>query len=393
MTAQNGSSMYPLIHSSDKPIIEKAKNVKLNDILAFRKNGKIIAHRVVYVGRNTNSFILKGDNNQKSDGIISKKNILGKITSVKRGKKKVLISDLYLSQSYSYLEELKKINNAFKANSLRYILLKGLPLYLFVNNSPPQKLYFDADILVEKKDFKKAQNILRTLNFKLRKPNLFGKKIEEISQVSLVNKKKPYPVVVDLHSEPAFGFTKVKSLNFLLPEIKLITNYLFENIRQITINKEKYPMLKRDALTLYLLLHFFHHNFKGANSMHLICSVVKKENVSINKVAKIAKKLNLLSFIFPPLLFLKKYYFLPKSLELEKFSISFPRKVFSKILVAVTDPFSQKSQAQEGVYRLLLLSVLSDKSILYRVKLLLSKESVKFFLPTLKSVIFNALRS
>src|SRR5574344_402147 len=69
-------SMADAINPGDWIIVKYAKNVKLNDIITFEKDGDFITHRVVEVYKET--YVTMGDANNSKDDAISKNQVVGK---------------------------------------------------------------------------------------------------------------------------------------------------------------------------------------------------------------------------------------------------------------------------------------------------------------------------
>ena len=69
-------SMEDTISIGDTIVVKKTKNVKVNDIVIYEKDGIFITHRIVKI--DGNSIITKGDANNTEDDPITKNQILGK---------------------------------------------------------------------------------------------------------------------------------------------------------------------------------------------------------------------------------------------------------------------------------------------------------------------------
>ena len=69
-------SMEDTISIGDTIVVKKTKNVKVNDIVTYEKDGIFITHRIVKI--DGNSIITKGDANNTEDDPITKNQILGK---------------------------------------------------------------------------------------------------------------------------------------------------------------------------------------------------------------------------------------------------------------------------------------------------------------------------
>jgi hypothetical protein len=86
-----GFSMSPLIRDGDILTVAPRGEARLRpgDTVAFINplNGKPAVHRIIRLDREF--IVVKGDNVAEPDGLISGKDILGVVTSVERGGKKV----------------------------------------------------------------------------------------------------------------------------------------------------------------------------------------------------------------------------------------------------------------------------------------------------------------
>ena len=69
-------SMEDTIKVNDYIIVKKTKNVKVNDIVTFERDGVFITHRIIKI--DGDKIITKGDANNAEDDPITKDMILGK---------------------------------------------------------------------------------------------------------------------------------------------------------------------------------------------------------------------------------------------------------------------------------------------------------------------------
>lgn len=386
MNLDQGKSMAPLILPSDKVIVKKGQLFEVNDIIAFLKGNRLITHRLIYIDPSKNFYITKGDNNNKHDGKIKFQQILGKVKGVKRDGEIINLSHIYLSQSSNYLKELAKVNKSLVKNKVPYLILKGLPIHLVINRTPPKRLYCDVDILIQKSHLAKVDKILARLGFKRVENILFGKKIKSYTQISYIKVAPPYPVVIDLHLEPAIGFIKYQAPNRLLPKRVAFTKHLLNNVSLIKINNNTFPVLSHETLIIYLFLHLFHHNFQGAHRLEFIDSLARTQKMNWDEVKNIVVNHKLQNFIFPGVIILKHYYKTP-----------FPKKLLKEIRPPVTQrflshaikklisPFNKRSRALEGTQRLILILLLSPSPIQEKIKVIFEKETGAYFLLTIKS--------
>ncbi|MFA5770290.1 MAG: nucleotidyltransferase family protein [Patescibacteria group bacterium] len=313
----DGESMLPLLHPKDLVNYQRISfsKIKTNDlILAFKKN-LAFTHRVIY--KTDKYLITKGDNNLESDGKISPNQIIGRVISVKRKNKIIDPEMVYLIQSSLYFKEIVKIIDTFEKNNINYVFLKGLPVHLYYEKSHPRRIYQDADILIDKPHFEKAVEILTKFGYRSADSSLspiqkkFKDKIVEIAFYKIVN---GFPVVFDIHLDPAFMMTQIGNLEALYPQklINELTQEMLKNKKEIKVNNKKFFILNSSFLILYLALHFFHHNFTGAFRLEFLDLVIRKNNYLMNdRLRDSIKKYKLQNFVSPVFYLLKKYYQTP----------------------------------------------------------------------------------
>ena len=76
-------SMEPTISAGDWIIVKANKNVKLDDIVTYEKEGEFITHRVIEAYRGT--YITKGDVNNSKDEAINQDQIVGTVVKILPG--------------------------------------------------------------------------------------------------------------------------------------------------------------------------------------------------------------------------------------------------------------------------------------------------------------------
>lgn len=314
-----GASMLPILRPDDIVYFKKISfaKIKTNDIIVIRKNRQFISHRVIY--KSKNYLITKGDNNSPSDGKIYPRQIIGKVYQAKRNGQFFNPESLYLLQSTLYFQEIVKIKTAFELVKIDFVFLKGLPLHLYFEKSHPRRLYLDCDVLVKKLDFFRAEKILLKFGYKKgetslsRTHQMIKEKEIENAYVKMIN---GFPVVFDLHLEVVFLMTQLGKLEALYPQklIDELTSEFLKTKREVKINNEKFLILNTEYLILYLSLHFFHHNLRGAFRLELMDKVIRKKQLTINNwqsIKNIIKQYQLQNFVYPVFVLLKKYYQTP----------------------------------------------------------------------------------
>jgi signal peptidase I len=138
-----GSSMAPLINERSGLIIDSAdkKSFSLGDIIVFIKEDRVIAHRIIRSlrGKKEVSFIVKGDNNLKIDGMIKKSEILGKVIKIKNPKYEINLDNTknkiikYIFLIYSLL--ILKFPNLSKYRLLFFRIRKLKSFFIFLMRS------------------------------------------------------------------------------------------------------------------------------------------------------------------------------------------------------------------------------------------------------------------
>lgn len=380
-----GNSMLPILKSGDIVYIKKTnlENIQVNDFIIIKRDTKYITHRLIY--KSKSYVVTKGDNNLKADGRVPRKNIIGKLEKVQRGKIEFTPELFYLMQSSAYLKEIIKIKNILSKGKLDFLFLKGLPLHLYYEKKPPRRIYADCDLLVRKKDLQKIKKMMRENGYKIFDSSITKKKTQVLTEISFIKKIGTVLVNFDVHINPAFMMTQLDITEYVYSTkfLEQFTEACFKNIHTITIEKETYPILEPSYLIVYLSLHLFHHNFKGVFRLELIHKIIVSEfrqKLIWNEAQHIIDNFKLRAFVYPVFLLLKKYYrtqvpeeFLnyitPKELMQQKIGIS---KVNDEV-------FNDESRLIGGINRLFLLFVLSPNSILSKMSIIFHKEMWEHF--------------
>ena len=387
----DGESMLPLLHPKDLVNYQKIgfSKIRVNDLILVFKNNFAFTHRVIY--KNKTFLIVKGDNNLKSDGKIYPRHIIGKVTSVKRKNKIIDPEMIYLIQSSLYFKEIIKIIEAFNREKIDHVFLKGLPIHLYYEKSHPRRIYQDADVLIKKDCLDTVKAILNKFGYKSVDSSLsliqnkLKDKDVEMSFYKLVN---GFPVVFDIHLEPAFMMTQLSGLDPLYPQrfISQLTEELLKNKRQITINGEKFFILNTKYLILYLALHFFHHNFRGTFRLELIDRIIRKSklnSLAINQLINTIYKYRLKKFVYPAFFLLYKYYKTPTMKRFNSITI----KQFTTISI-----FNDQFRIEAGVDRFKNLFFFSPLPFYKRIFIFLNRQVWKYGYFSLKSKLNNVLK-
>ena len=369
LSSTEGSSMLPVILPKDglyfKPIT--LHKLKTDDIIIFTLKDKLVTHRVIF--KTTKYIIAKGDNNPFSDGKIFAKQIIGRVYKIKRNGKIFNLGDLYLIQSTVYFGEIIKIKKTLEKQKIDFLFLKGLPLHIYYEKKHPQRIYADCDVLIKQKNFLKVEKIIKKLGYK--KAEAKNKKVEN----NYVKKINGSPIFFDIHVEPAFLMTQFSVLEALYrPKlIDQLTRELFSNTRQITINGEKFFILDTEYLILYLSLHIFHHNFRGAFRYDFLNNVIRNSQKRINwqEIVKKIKQYQLKNFVYYAFVLTKKYYRTPIPIFFLK---TIKPSTVTRLFLALhkTNIFDDLPKIRAGVMRFLLLFMLSPNDFVKRLTVFLN---------------------
>lgn len=324
----HGSSMQPIILSGDVVYLKKTSFHKLvvNDIVLVSKNSRYKIHRIVY--KTEKYLVTQGDNATQADGKIFPRNIYGRVYAIKRGNIVVEPDNFYLMQSTIYLKEVLKILQDFEREKVKYVILKGLPLTLYCFRKHPSRIYADCDILTSRDHLANVERLLNVNGFRKYETsftNIHKFLKDKITEISFYKVIQNIPVVIDLHLEPSFLMNQVGNLQFLYPQQlidQMMTNFL-ENRERVLVMRQWIYFLSPPDLIMYLLLHFFHHNFTGIYRLEFIDKVIrvfsKKERIFCDVIDRINQH-KVGNFVYPVFLLLKKYYGTP-----------FPMQFFPKV--------------------------------------------------------------
>ena len=87
-----GRSMFPLIRNGDQVLVAHGcAGIRRGDVIVFRHDGKLIAHRVVRISKNEagHTFLTKGDNVLQFDPPLRANEIVGRVLAIKRGEQQM----------------------------------------------------------------------------------------------------------------------------------------------------------------------------------------------------------------------------------------------------------------------------------------------------------------
>jgi hypothetical protein len=389
--------MQPILWQNDIVYFKKTafSKIKVNDMIVFYQKKQIICHRVIY--KTDKYLVTKGDNTLLPDGKVYPGRILGKVYQIKRNGRFFDPQTLYLIQSTHYFNEIIKIKNEFDRQKINYLFLKGLPLHLYFEGEHPKRLYADCDVLVDQKDFNRAEKILYRFGYQKGDTSLSSlqkklkdKEVENAYWKTINN----FSVVFDLHTEVVFMMTQLGKLDQLYQQrlINQLTEEFLATKKKIKINDEQFLILHFEFLILYLALHLFHHNFQGSFRFQFFDIVVRKSKLNArnwHKIGETIAKYQLNNFVYPVFYLAKKYYqtpipnfFLKQIQPVNRLT----RKLTNKL--SLTDILTEEPRLKAGVNRFKNLFFLSPNPLWKKIFVFFNPQVVYsiFF------VIFNRIK-
>ena len=373
-----GDSMAPCLLNGDVIFIKKVPfhKIRQNDIVTFHKYGKLISHRVHYVGEKY--IICRGDNNIASDGKIYPHQIVGVVNKIKRENAFLDPNHIYLIQSTIYFQELQKFVQQFNEKKIDFVFLKGLPLYLHYENSIPKRLLADCDILIHPDDIKKSISLLKKMGYtkgdtSLSLPHKFLKNhpIQE-SYYKIVNGTY---IILDIHYQALFFMTQLGTLNALYPshQANKFRADCLKNKQMVSIEGTTFPILSDDYQIVFLLLHFFRDNFSNASRLSHVNSIITKikpheRHTVLNSVNNIIESYSLTNYLYTPLIILEKYF--SSSFTKQLIHQLTPKKrvrLFADQKAKNLEIFNGSHRLQRGKKLFYLLFTLSPRPLFYKV--------------------------
>ena len=295
------------------------------------------------------------------------------------------LEDVYLLQSTIYFQEITKIIRKLDHQRITYVVLKGLPLYLYFQHTHPKRIYLDCDILIENDKKQEAERILIANGYKKIDTSLskFQKNLQDKEPENAYGKIiNGFMVVFDIHTEVVFMMTQLGRLEVLYPQrfVDELTKEFLETKQQVKINYQSFYMLSTNCLLLYLALHFFHHNFKGAFRLDFLDMIIRySRNQPVRRrLAEggfwtsqndFIKKYKLQNFVYSVFSLLKKCYQTPipssflKSIQPSNFQLYYLSSTLNHPLSA----FNDESRTKGGIQRFKNLFFLSPNPFWYKL--------------------------
>lgn len=373
--------MYPLLHSEDVIYLKKIsfKLIKTDDIICFKKYGKLQTHRVIY---KTDTYIItKGDNNLKADGRVYPRQIIGRVYQVKRNDEIFNPEDIYLFQSTLYFQEIVKITKALDKAGIDYVFLKGLPLHLYFEKTHPRRLYTDCDILINKEHTLTVISRLKKLGYIQISNDLnpiYHRLKDYDSQLLFYKPSQPIPIFLDVHVNAFVAIPQIGTLNYLYPNklAQSINNDLLHNRVSEVIQGDIFQFPPLEEQIIFLSFNLFRDGYLGAYRYRLLKKLyqkLEKKKGGYSQLLIKIKKYKLENLIHPSVILLRKYFnFTAPSYFTESL---YPTNIFRSQIHKLTliDIFKTESRIEAGTNRFKLYFYLSQEPLI--------KKSLTFIQP------------
>lgn len=274
-----GDSMSPLLRTGDTVRVEPvtASNLSVGDILVYRSEGNMVAHRLVRILRKNGRcmFLTKGDTFSHVDCPLSASDIIGRVYSVEKSGMKFHIK----KGAFTIL------------NRLSYLLS---PLSSFLYGLRRKQKGFDAayDTGIQSNEELLIASLLKDEFYGEKLDSNFAVLLKECSDLSMVYKlardnglsQTLYPVLKRLQADNALKFSEDNELSFLK---KLRNDYLqtaakntllYSEFRRVaaSLREEKIDALAMKGAALAELVY----QDIGARSMSDIDLLIKKMDLA-----------------------------------------------------------------------------------------------------------------
>lgn len=311
--------MLPLLRPNDQLFFKAItfKQSKIDDLVLFKQKQAFVVHRVIYKGKDF--LISKGDNNLRSDGKVLPAQVIARVIKIKRADEVFGIDDLYLIQSTLYYQEIIKIKRQLEDSGINYVILKGLPLHLYYDKTHPRRLYADCDILIHSPQLSRAEAVLTKYGYRRVRKELspfLARLRKHEPELVFLKVVKSFHITIDLHQEVVFMMTEFGSLNGLFSSslLKQLTGNMLKTKCLVRVSNQSFFILAPKQLVIYLTLHLFHHNCRGAFRYAFLDKIIRHYSFSVQEWQAIgiyAKRYMLESFIAPVFAVLRKHYNTP----------------------------------------------------------------------------------
>jgi len=183
------------------------------------------------------------------------------------------------------IKELLKINNLFKKNKIKYILIKGLDLY----NKSFLRRTSDIDLLIEKKDIYKSEKIIKKIGYfydsKIRSKESWLSTGHHLNFYRKSNKN----LIVELHWQ-------------LLQEgapFRINYSSIWKNSKEIILNKKRIRIPCLEHTIIILSIHSLYlSTHTPYRDLYLISKILKYNKIDYKFLVKEAKAWKTENFVF-----------------------------------------------------------------------------------------------
>ena len=185
------------------------------------------------------------------------------------------------------ISETKKVLESFKKEGIESIILKGVFLAEKIYRNIALREMTDVDILIKRKDVKKANRILNSLGYPT--PKYYEDLLKIPSSLNTLMYKDNIRFHLHWHL-----INSTWPLNFLVEEISM--DRIFEYAKPIKVDTLDTLTLSNEHLLIYLCYHLFNHSFDRLILLVDILGLLNSYSIDWNFVIEEAERFKL-SFI------------------------------------------------------------------------------------------------
>ena len=204
-----------------------------------------------------------------------------------------------VKQNMLMTKELLDVVKILEENGIESIAFKGPTLSQLAYGDVVSRQYVDIDLLVKDCDLGKAQDVLLENNYYLKydleeyqKENLK----DVVHDISLINKSNG--VNIELHWTLSSGefFIDLEKLDYL------------SDIKKYQIQNNAINVFSNEKLLIYLCVHGHKHLWERIEWLVDIVYLIEKENIDLEKVIELSKKVDADRIVLSTLLICQKMF-------------------------------------------------------------------------------------
>ena len=177
------------------------------------------------------------------------------------------ISMQWIMRQARHTEEFLSLYRAFLAEDLHPIVMKGLVCRQLYGELADHRPSGDEDILIEKKDFGKAKNVLTNQGYKIELDDVTEGQIDELQEISFYGSGAD-GLYIELHLNP------IGHSNPLCSRMNGCFKGVFTNYREFDVDGVTIRTMNHTDHFLYLVFHAFRHLIAGGFGIRQVLDIL-----------------------------------------------------------------------------------------------------------------------